>query len=194
MRKVLTASAISMLALVFAASSVMAATIGGNGSNSHNKILSNNSTYSSVSQLNVSSIGNNVSVSSNTGGNKANKNTGGNVTLMSGVTTTTVGITNLAGSNSNTSTNSCCPCNIDGSSASITDNGAGSSNKIITGASCVTKVKQTNISNIYNGVHVGSNTGGNSANRNTGGDVNVISGDTNTNVTVNNAVGSNISM
>lgn len=52
---------------------------------------------------------------------------------------------------------------------------------------------QSNSAVIFNGVTVHANTGGNEANKNTGGDVTVTSGNANVNVTITNTVNSNIS-
>jgi hypothetical protein len=70
----------------------------------------------------------------------------------------------------------------------ITDNGSGSSNEVSTQVETTTTVEQTNESNISNEVVTEANTGGNEASGNTGGDVNLTTGDVNQNLSVENSV------
>ena len=193
MRKVITASAIGVLGLLMAAGNVFAATtISGNGVGSHNTVVQKSKTLSFTDQTNIANFSNHVNTNTNTGNNKANKNTGGDVVLVGGSSNATVGITNVANSNTNTATNSCCPCSQLGD-ATITGNGVWSHNTIVDVTKCVTKLDQTNVANISNSVNTNSNTGNNSASYNTGGDVSVASGDATTSVTVSNVANSNSS-
>ena len=59
---------------------------------------------------------------------------------------------------------------------------------------CKTEVTQTNVSTIVNNVGVVTNTGGNKANGNTGGNVNVTSGNATSTVTINNVSGGNFAV
>ena len=52
---------------------------------------------------------------------------------------------------------------------------------------------QINNATIHNSVTVRSNTGGNEANKNTGGDVSITSGDSNVNISITNNVNTNTS-
>lgn len=192
MNKIITASAISLLSLVLAVGSVSAATISGNGAGSHNEIIMKSKVSFAVDQANLANFGNDIGTSSNTGNNKADKNTGGSVTIVGGDSSSTVGVTNAANSNSNTSTNSCCPCSLPGD-ITITGNGADSKNKVVDVSKCKTEITQSNEANIYNSVETSTSTGGNSANSNTGGDVNISSGNSTSSVTVSNAANSNVS-
>lgn len=56
---------------------------------------------------------------------------------------------------------------------------------------CKTEVNQTNVSSISNNVGIVLNTGGNSANGNTKGNVNVTTGTATATVTINNITGGN---
>lgn len=84
-------------------------------------------------------------------------------------------------------------------SCTISGNGADSHNTCtvtVKGGSSCHRHKcggggSTNIANVQNGVWVFSNTGGNTANKNTGGDVTIMSGDSNVNVTITNSVNNN---
>ena len=71
-------------------------------------------------------------------------------------------------------------------------NGHDSDNRVNLDANHVTRVDQTNTANVLNNVKVDSNTGHNSANSNTDGDVSISSGGSNSTVGVQNAVNSNV--
>ncbi len=196
MRKILTASAISVLGLFLAAGNVFAATINNNGAGSHSTVFSTSFMLSVRSQTNISTFINSVNTSSNTGANGANFNTGnpGTVTNNSGGANTTVGVTNVAGSNVDTSSaTSCCPCSLVPDMV-ITNNGATSVNTITSFTNCVTRLSQTNVSNVGNSITTTTNTGNNSASFNTGGNVTQTSGGATTTVNVTNVAGSNSSM
>lgn len=74
----------------------------------------------------------------------------------------------------------------------ITGNGADSNNNEAVSVSQSTAVIQTNTSNINNDVYANSNTGGNKADKNTGGIVTVDTGNSKTTVSVDNAANSNV--
>lgn len=75
---------------------------------------------------------------------------------------------------------------------SIDGNGYRSDNTIRANLSNRTSVNQTNNSNISNDVDVHNNTGNNRASGNTGGDVEINTGDANANVDITNRAGMNI--
>ncbi|CAN5343474.1 hypothetical protein BH10PAT1_BH10PAT1_2110 [soil metagenome] len=194
MKKIIQASAISILGLMLATGSVFATTtLSGNGAGSHNTVVAKSKTVNVTNQTNVTKLSNKVNTSTNTGKNKANNNTGGDVTVTGGSSETTLTVSNLAGSNVSTGDAACCCDTPVVSDISITGNGVWSSNKVIDLSKCITEVDQTNVTNIYNNVNTTTNTGGNHASGNTGGDVSVMSGDSTTNVTVTNVAGSNVS-
>lgn len=72
----------------------------------------------------------------------------------------------------------------------ITDNGSGSANEVNTQVEQQTSVEQTNEANVSNEANLDSNTGGNEASSNTGGDVSIDTGDVSQNVEVETAVNS----
>lgn len=80
----------------FAATSVH---ISGNGAFSENRVNVSQSNSLRVAQSNDASINNTVNASSNTGGNNAGFNTGGSVAIVTGSSSTNVGISNVANSN-----------------------------------------------------------------------------------------------
>ena len=73
----------------------------------------------------------------------------------------------------------------------ISGNGAHSHNSCRITRRSSTRIRQSNSSTIRNSVHIWVDTGGNDANKNTGGDVSVTTGDADVNVTINNDVNQN---
>ena len=78
-----------------------------------------------------------------------------------------------------------------GVSISIRGNGVGSVNQAFVDIENKCKIVQTNNANIVNIIGVGANTGGNSANSNTGGNVNINSGSASASVNIINNVNQN---
>jgi len=76
--------------------------------------------------------------------------------------------------------------------ARVSGNGFGSDNNIRINQDNNVNIRQTNDTNIRNDVNVNNNTGHNSANWNTGGDVAIRTGDAVGNVSINNAAGMNV--
>lgn len=76
-------------------------------------------------------------------------------------------------------------------SCEISGNGAFSHNSCRIRISKKVRISQSNSSKIKNGVWVGVSTGGNDANKNTGGDVSITTGDVDVNVTITNDVNQN---
>lgn len=183
------ASALSLNAfapVTFAADST---TISGNGSFSTNtsSVLDNHS--STIVQDNNSSISNSISVSSNTGGNSLNDNTGGDSFLRTGDTSTTVRVNNMTNLNQVLGSNSTTPVVAD--PVVIDGNGSGSNNNSTQVTNHTSSVFQTNDADLDNTIGVSAVTGGNSLNRNTGGDVAAITGHAITDVRVQNAANLN---
>jgi hypothetical protein len=183
----------ALVAGVVAPAGAMAATnvtISGNGADSYNKVKVKNVKKTSVKQKNTANVSNTIGVNQNTGGNKANKNTGGDVTVTSGNATATVSVTNMTGGNY-LAWDSECGCITD-TTVDIKDNGADSVNKANIVNYSSTKVYQGNSATITNSIGVSQTTGDNSANKNTGGSVDVMSGDAHAEITVENTTGDNV--
>lgn len=83
------------------------------------------------------------------------------------------------------------PVSADTVDAEISDNGSSARSRIEAMRSRMTSYKQVSNFEAVNDVVVESNTGGNDANRNTGGDVSVSTGDVDTTVTILNHGSSN---
>lgn len=75
----------------------------------------------------------------------------------------------------------------------VSGNGADSTNKVKVKEVKKAKVKQTNTATVANTVGVSQNTGGNKANKNTGGGVTVTSGNATATVAITNTTGGNYS-
>jgi len=162
--------------------------ISGNGADSANTTQVTNNNNTVVSQTNSSNITNNVNANSNTGGNDANKNTGGNVSVDTGNASSLVGITNTANTNAAEVTN--CNCEQD-AEVKISGNGADSDNYAKLNLGGTTHVAQGNYSAVVNSVNTDAKTGNNDANRNTGGDVEVMTGNALTHVELETTANSN---
>lgn len=193
MKKLTTSFAsIAMLVHVFApvaAASSIELEVSGNGAESQNTTVVTSENNTVVSQTNSANITNTVNANSNTGGNNASKNTGGAVTVDTGDSKTVVAVENNANSNTADVTN-CGACNTD-ATVKITGNGADSKNAANLQLNAGTVVAQTNNGSILNAVKADSNTGANNANKNTGGDVEVSTGNALTHVDLSTTANSN---
>ncbi len=162
----------------------------GNGSDSNNTLNLSSTNSTVVTQSNTANISNNVNVSADTGGNDAEDNTGGDVSVTTGDSDVSVGISNTANSNS-ASVDSCNGC-LGDLSVVISGNGSDSDNEVNLDVENTTHLTQSNYANVNNNVDIDSNTGDNDANDNTGGDVEVNTGSATTSVEVNNLLNANV--
>ncbi len=148
-------------------------TITGNGSNSDNDAKVETSNDVDVDQSNDAHVDNNIKVFSETGNNSASDNTGGDVKVDTGDSTVLVDVENKLNSNW-ADVESCCPNDTD---VKIEGNGTGSDNNAKLKFDNDVDVDQDNDAHVKNKVDVESETGDNSADDNTGGDVTVKTGD-----------------
>jgi hypothetical protein len=181
--------ALTMNAFVPTALAADVTDISGNGSFSSNSAVSSDTHSSSVVQNNDSSITNAVSVSSNTGGNAANDNTGGSTFVSTGDTSARVRINNMSNLNQVSDPMGSSTSNSD--PVSLTGNGSGSSNTASNLSSNTSSIFQHNTSDTTNTVGVAASTGNNEANRNTGGDVTVLTGHSVSDIGINNSANVN---
>ena len=190
-KKVLVSAAAGVSLLLNTAMPVFAGTtlvISGNGSDSDNEAKIDVDQTTTVTQTNETSISNNVNATASSGGNSASRNTGGAVLVDTGDATTDVKVTNLA--NSNEATVDCCMANSD-MDVLIEGNGADSKNKAKLDIDSSTNLYQTNDAKITNKVNADATSGENRANRNTGGDVEILTGKASTDVDIETAANSN---
>lgn len=162
-----------------------------NGAGSTNTATVVNKKKTTVSQYNGTAVVNIVGVLQNTGVNSANGNTGdGKVDVNSGDATSAV--TNRTTTEGNNATVNSCGCPEGDTNVVIKKNGAGSTNTATVVSTSKTKIEQANETLVVNGVLVAQNTGGNSANGNTGsGGVDVNSGNAESTVTNTTTTGGN---
>lgn len=162
----------------------------GNGAQSKNTVTLGSTNVNTVSQDNNASVTNNVDNNAKTGYNDANGNTGGNVSVSTGNATASTTVKTVANANSASIGGGAGAGN---SSASfvITGNGAGSNNWINAGLTNVNSIDQNNSAHILNDVDSDAKTGGNDAGFNTGGNVEITTGNAGAGATVDNMVNFN---
>ncbi len=148
--------------------------ISGNGADSVNTTTIARQQATNVVQSNNADINNDVNVDADTGDNEANKNTGGAVGIDTGDATVAVSVLNQANSNSVDLDNCDCEGDVE---VLISDNGADSVNTAAVATLDTTLVVQENNADIDNDIKTDADTGDNEANKNTGGDILVETGD-----------------
>lgn len=148
--------------------------ITGNGSDSDSKVELNTTQTTNVVQNNEADIDNDVNVNASTGGNDANRNTGGNVEVSTGNATVGVSVENHA--NQNVADIEGCDCDGGDTDVLIEGNGDNSRNRVNLNDSNNTLVVQDNEADVDNDINADASTGRNEANRNTGGNVTVSTG------------------
>jgi hypothetical protein len=167
--------------------------ISGNGSDSTNLVdldLGDEEDPMSVEvyQDNYADVTNLVWADADTGDNNANDNTGGSVSIDTGNASTWVALSTSANANS---------ARIGGGSgtgsvsAMIVGNGSDSKNTIELELLSETLLVQSNVADVFNKVDADADTGYNDANDNTGGDVDIDTGNALVDVTVDNMVNFN---
>lgn len=174
------------------ASSAFAATtleVSGNGSDSDNKVNVSKNVNTTVVQNNDAKVTNNVNSSSSTGGNQANDNTGGDVTVATGNAKARVDLSTKV--NLNKAEVDSCNCEGD-VEVKVAGNGSDSKNDVNLKSHNNTSVFQDNKADIENNVDAKAKTGYNDANRNTGGDVAIVTGHAKTDVEIENTANANI--
>ena len=161
--------------------------ISGNGSDSDSTINLGQSNTTAVVQSNNANVTNDVVANADSGHNDANRNTGGDVTVDTGDAKTDVKVSNSL--NSNTASVDCCGAN--DTSVLISGNGDKSDNDVNLTESSKTEVYQDNKAYVKNDIDADANSGKNDANRNTGGSVEVATGDATANVDVSTTANAN---
>lgn len=161
--------------------------IAGNGADSKNKVDANVSNSTALSQTNVADVNNNVNIDAKTGKNTADKNTGGTTSISTG----DINVTGNVSNNVNQNVAEIGGGNGGSFSAEISGNGADSKNTIDLGIDSTVAASQSNNADITNNVSVDANSGKNTADKNTGGDTSIATGDANVSVGVSNMANSN---
>lgn len=148
-------------------------TISGNGSGSTSEAASSTTQTTTVQQNNNADINNTVQVTSNTGDNSASGNTNGDVAVTTGDTSTDVSIDNSA--NSSSVDTNCCNTAQSGQ-ITITGNGTGSENGVAVTNTNTSTIDSNNTARITNSISGVANTGNNTSNDNTGGNISIQTG------------------
>ncbi len=174
--------------MVFADSTLR---INGNGAESNNSVDTTSNKKTTVVQDNNADISNNVHSDATTGGNRANENTGGNVSIDTGNARNTTDVRTRA--NANVADVGNCNCNGDGqSTVTLSGNGFNSNNNASVDTTRNTSLFQNNEANVTNDVTANARTGHNNADRNTGGDVSVLTGHAANDTALSTAVNANV--
>ena len=164
-------------------------TLSGNGSSSDNDANVSQNNTTNVVQTNNANVSNYVSGTASTGGNDANDNTGGDVAIRTGDAQSSVNVSNTL--NKNVADVNSCNCEGD-TTVTIEGNGSRSDNDVRLYKNSDINVFQTNNASVYNSVDADAKTGDNDANRNTGGDTTIYTGDASTNVSVSTTANANL--
>jgi LPXTG-motif cell wall-anchored protein len=172
----------SMLLLSVAPAMASTVEIIGNGADSDNTAnVSVNKTIN-IYQTNTAIVQNSVIVNPNTGDNTANRNTGGDTGISTGDASAAVAANNTL--NKNLVSINCCTA--DQFVAKIAGNGADSENSVklnLVNELNITDSKQLSIKNNFK---VNPNTGDNKADKNTGGDSWIRTGDASASISIDN--------
>lgn len=188
---------IALVGVVAAAGAVSTNAAVGNSSNGNktiNTVLFSTSNTTKHNQSNSAFQSNAVISNINSGGNQAGKNTGAvgvmsDPSIKTGQAISGVGITNSANQNAAAVVNCGCEGGVEG--ASNVGNGSKSVNTVIVSDKTKTVVNQVNQSVQVNKVINNVNSGGNKANSNTGGDVNIKTGSASSTTVIENTANSN---
>lgn len=185
MKKNMLKLALITTAVLMNASPALASSVDvtGNGADSSNtaNVVSNRTT--TIFQSNIGTVTNSVAAKSSTGDNTANKNTGGDTSINTGDASTKVVANNSL--NKNTSTLACCP-DKDSFAVKIAGNGADSENNVNLALNNSIDITDTKTLDIKNNFKVASTTGNNQADKNTGGDSRITTGDSTVAISIDN--------
>jgi hypothetical protein len=163
-------------------------TVTGNGSSSANSVDLSTTTTNSLVQNNSATICNNVTSNATSGDNTANSNTGGDVGIGTGNASSLVSISTAVNKNIASMPTSYG----DPTTVNINNNGSLSTNQIDLDLINANSAFQTNMANIGNMVNTKANSGHNNANSNTGGDVQIMTGNAQSEVGITNKANVNI--
>lgn len=165
--------------------------IEGNGTNSTNRVDLEQRTRVDVDQFNAADVWNNVDHYANTGRNDIEDNTGADIEADTGNATATTVITTEA--NSNWATVGGSNGNNDGQalSARILGNGSDSRSNVDLAVARSTRVGQTNFAEIDNDVETDLYTGKNDIEDNTGGEIDLETGNADAGILIENSANFN---
>lgn len=171
-------SALSLFALFLSVRPIFAQemVISGNGSGADSQVLITSDSQTTVEQSNQANITNDVNVAADTGNNSASSNTATDTSINTGNINSDTSIQNSV--NTSVVSLDCCPNQSD-LNVNISDNGTNSQNLVDLNLSNNTSIDVNQYAYINNTVNGDANTGLNSANDNSGGDVSIKTGNIN---------------
>lgn len=165
-----------------------------NGADSENHVKVRVRDDRAVRQPNRTRVANDISVTQSTGDNTAYKNTdgegGGTFDVDSGNATADVFVETTTDGNTGNVEDCGCVNDVE-DTVVIKGNGADSDNSVRISRRSSHKVRQTNDASVRNNISVRQTTGGNTASKNTGGSVDVNSGDADVIITSTTTTGGN---
>jgi len=162
--------------------------ISGNASDTDNDVNLGLKSGTEVFQSNYADVTNKVDADADTGDNDAEDNTGGSVKITTGDAEVDVEVFTTANANSAQVGDG---GGLGSLSARILGNGTKSDNEIKIDLASQVLLAQENVADIFNGVWADADTGDNDAKDNTGGDVEIDTGDADVDVEVDNMVNFN---
>ncbi len=164
-------------------------TVTNNAAGSVNEVNTTNTSTTTAAQTNNAVVTNVVTSNSNTGNNTASFNSGGDTAIGTGAATSGVSVENAV--NKNVASFDC-DCIGDGVDVTISDNAALSQNTANVLNANTTTLGQTNNAVVTNVVTANSNSGGNTASFNHGGNSTIGTGAATSAVAVSNAANANL--
>ncbi len=184
------AATLGLLATAGMALADTTADISGYGADSNNTIIIKHKCESVIEQTNKTKVDADVTAHANTGGNSASGNTGGDVTIDTGNASNTVTVDVTGGSNSAAlpSDQCCCQSTTD---ATISGNGEGSTNLVKVKSKKISTIGQNTKTKVKVKASTKAKTGKNIADDNTGGSVDVTTGNADNTVGVTVTGGGN---
>jgi len=182
----------------------------GNGSNSTNSANSSTTTQNSITIDNDAQIATEIVAASVTGDNDASRNVGDSViltgdanlsaTIITDANTTALGVYQFDVNDNQTgdivlaeNLGNCINCGVGVVTATNSGNGSNSTNTSTSSASTTSTETITNESDVVNNITLTANSGDNTADRNTGGDSTVVTGDANVAAAVVNVLNTVVS-
>lgn len=156
----------------------------GNGAGSDNSIVAKQKCTTELTQKSNTNVNFKVNAKSNTGSNSISNTTGdGDVNIDTGEATTTVGLVVTGGDNAATTPECCCADEDNDLTVDVKDNGAGTTNEVVTKKKSKLVTEQKSKTKVKAKVRGKAKTGNNSVVNTTGdGSVEVKTGDSTTEV------------
>jgi len=165
--------------------------VSGNGVDSNNNVNVDSKNNVSLGQVNNANLENKIDSSAKTGANDANHNTGGSTSVTTGDAKSDVNVTNNANVNVAQVGNGA-GAGQGSNTVLVEGNGDSSNNSVDLDKNNSISLAQTNNSEILNSVYSDAKTGKNDANKNTGGNVTIDTGNATAKANITNEPNFNV--